>query len=69
MNEIADRLHPRPPPADRAEVRPGEIREKVGLAVSARPEERQRILRKVGRGDRFGIGIDLISRPSLRKTP
>jgi len=39
MNEIADRLNATPAAADGAEVRPGEIGEKLGLAVSAGSEE------------------------------
>ena len=47
MNEVADRLHARPPAANGAEVRPGEIGKKVRLAISAGPKEGQRIVRQV----------------------
>src|SRR5271163_3230761 len=60
VNEVADRLHPRPAAADGAEVRPGEIGKKVRLAISARPKERQRIVGQVRRRDRFSSGVDLI---------
>ena len=51
----------RPPAADGAEVRQGEIGKNVRLAISAGPKKWQRIRRKVRRGDRFSSGVD----PSL----
>src|ERR1700690_3823918 len=60
MNEVADRLHPRPPAIDAAEARPGEIREQLGLAISARAEKRQRVRRKIRYGHRLRGGVESI---------
>jgi hypothetical protein len=60
MNKIADRLHPRPSAANAAEIRPSEIREQLGLAISARPKERERVRRKIRHRHDLSIRIDLI---------
>ena len=69
MNEIADGLHAGPPSADGAEVRPGEIRQEVGLAISTGPQERQRIGWEVRRPDYFGVDVDLIRAAIAAKDP
>src|ERR1700683_2068557 len=60
MNEVADRLYPRPSAIDAAEIRPGKIREQIGFAISARPKERQRVLREGRHRHDFRSSIDLI---------
>ena len=60
MNEVADRLHPRPAAVDAAEVRPGEIGEQFGLAITAWPKERQRVRRKIRHGEPLRGVVDLI---------
>ena len=60
MNKITNGPNAGPPAVDGAEVRPSEIGEKLGLAISARSKLLQRIERKVWRGDRVGGGVDLI---------
>ena len=60
MNKIANGLDARPSAADGAEVRPREIGEKVGLAISAWPKEWQRLGRQIRRRDEFGGQVGLI---------
>jgi hypothetical protein len=69
MNEIADGLYAGPPPADSPEIRPGEIGEKVGLAISAGPEERQRFCGRLGAATASASVSTSSARPLLRKTP
>ena len=60
MNEVADRLDPRPPAGDGAELCPGKIGEKVRLAISAGAKERQRVGRELRRRNRLSSVVDLI---------
>lgn len=67
MYEVADRLHSRPPAMDATEIRPGEIRQKLSLAISTWPKERQRVRRKIRYGYPLRRGIDLIRASSALK--
>ena len=67
MNKIADRLHLRPTTVDGAEIAPGEIRQEVGLAISAGSKEGQRFRWEVRHWRRLRGGIDRINAPIAAK--
>ena len=63
MNKITNGLNAGPLAADGAEVRPSEIGEKLGIAISARSKVWQRIGRKVWRGTASAAGSSASRRP------
>ena len=63
MHKVADRLDLRPSSRNGAEVRPGEIGQKVRFAISACPKERKRFGRQIRNGPGVGRSVDLVLQP------
>ena len=62
MNEVADRLDPRPPGGEVAELLPGKIGEQVGVAVAAAQQVDQGLLRQ-----QFDRALPRIQRNRIRQ--
>ena len=70
IDEIADRLHPRPARRRMAEMVPGDLAEFVGFDVAAADEIEQRVVRQIRHRDFSGVdGTTGSGRPLTSMTP